>query len=90
MAEDQVTTATIDQAIPVPATVCAHHWILESDTSVETTGACRRCGASKTFQNHLPGDRYAKEWREARLYGTVNDRRLPAIPAGYHDDSAYD
>jgi len=53
---------------------CAHYWVLEGDTAETTRGVCRNCGSIKEFQNHLPGDRYAKEWREARVTGPNIDR----------------
>lgn len=53
---------------------CSHHWVLEGDTAETTRGVCQRCGSIKEFQNHLPGDRYAKEWREARIAGTTMAR----------------
>jgi hypothetical protein len=85
-----MTTATIERPTEALAAPCRHHWVLESDSSVETTGSCRHCGATRTFQNHLPGDRYAKEWREARLYATVLDRRLAPLPTAPAPDDAAD
>jgi len=55
---------------------CAHHWVLEGDTAETTRGVCRNCNSVKEFQNHLPGDRYAKEWREARTAATTVDRMV--------------
>ncbi|GIW07217.1 MAG: hypothetical protein KatS3mg060_2022 [Dehalococcoidia bacterium] len=86
-----MTTTTLERPVEAPAAACRHHWILDNDSSAETTGVCRRCGATRTFQNHLPGDRYAKEWREARLYATVLDRRFAPLPAAPdHDDNVLD
>lgn len=67
---------------------CAHHWIIDGNLGAESTGVCRRCGATKVFSNHLPGDRYAKEWRETRIYATVSDRRVPAMAASSDDEEA--
>lgn len=86
-----MTTATLDRPTSVTTTPCRHHWILESDSSAETVGVCRHCGATRAFQNHLPGDRYAKEWREARRYATVLDRRFAPLPTPLdHDETAFD
>ncbi|MFN8532156.1 MAG: hypothetical protein U0556_01240 [Dehalococcoidia bacterium] len=86
-----MSTALMAVSVEVPTATCKHHWVLESDSSDETVGVCRHCGAVRTFQNHLPGDRYAKEWREARLYGTVPDRKFaPLAATAASRESSYD
>jgi hypothetical protein len=30
---------------------CVHHWLIESPNGRESTGTCKRCGASKSFAN---------------------------------------
>ncbi|GIW10226.1 MAG: hypothetical protein KatS3mg061_1283 [Dehalococcoidia bacterium] len=67
-------TTTLERPADEPALQCRHHWVLESDAVAETRGRCRHCGAERVFPNHLPGERYAREWRENRLYATVRAR----------------
>ncbi|MCS6801707.1 MAG: hypothetical protein RMM58_11400 [Chloroflexota bacterium] len=84
-------TAPIHRPSDAGTATCRHYWILESDAAAETTGTCRLCGATRVFQNHLPGDRYAKEWREARRYATVLDRRLAPVPQPHpSEESAFE
>ena len=34
------------------ATACAHHWMLETPVGDVTRGACKRCGAVRTFNDY--------------------------------------
>ena len=56
---------------------CRHHWVLGADQAPETRGVCKNCGSERTFQNHLPGDRFSREWRSSRSSEAIAASRRP-------------
>jgi hypothetical protein len=36
---------------PVAKDNCVHHWLIETPNGRESTGLCKRCGATKSFAN---------------------------------------
>ena len=42
---------TSDAQVRAPASSCVHHWMIEAPSGRESTGVCRRCGATKNFAN---------------------------------------
>jgi len=45
----QSTTQT--ETKPAAKGNCVHHWLIETPNGRESTGTCKRCGASKSFAN---------------------------------------
>ena len=45
------TTEQIETTKPVAKGNCVHHWLIETPNGRESTGVCKRCGATKEFAN---------------------------------------
>ena len=47
---------------PSPVVKCPHHWMIEVPDGPTSGGACRDCGATKTFTNIPNGLWDMKPW----------------------------
>ena len=49
------------------ASICQHHWVIDSPNGPVSKGVCRICGEEREFQNSIEGS----------SFGTVYKERLP-------------
>ena len=42
---------TSDTQAQTSAATCVHHWLIDAPSGRESTGVCKRCGATKHFAN---------------------------------------
>lgn len=58
-------------------TDCVHHWVIDSPLEATSGGVCKRCGATREFDNRiaeLPPAKYATIIQKAKR------QQRPALP----------